>query len=150
MLDANDSRLDLPHHGHWRGVWSLRPQDSPQIHQWTSISKVYIFSRYDQCSSPDLLSSCGLRLKRKVSKMPDVLIENAATQVLPHKKQLPSSIPNIDSLEGLGTDGGDEYSTLKKLQRHLECVQSRKLLDAIFKLLNEIQIHQLTRRIHQG
>jgi hypothetical protein len=33
---------------------------------------------------------------------------------------MPSSIPNIDSLEGLGTDGSDEYSTLKKLQRHLE------------------------------
>lgn len=35
---------------------------------------------------------------------------------------MPSSIPNIDSLEGLGTDGSDEYSTLKKLQRHLEYV----------------------------
>ena len=53
-------------------------------------------------------------------KMADVLVENPANQVSPHRKQMPSSIPNIDSLEGLGTDGSDEYSTLKKLQRHLE------------------------------
>jgi 26S proteasome regulatory subunit T3 len=52
--------------------------------------------------------------------MGDVVVENPANQVLPHRKQLPSSIPNIDTLEGLGTDGSDEYSTLKKLQRHLE------------------------------
>ncbi len=52
--------------------------------------------------------------------MGDVLVENPAGQPAPHKKQLPSSIPNIDSLEGLGADGSDEYSTLKKLQRHLE------------------------------
>ena len=52
--------------------------------------------------------------------MGDVLVENVATLVPPHRKQLPSSIPNIDSLEGLGADGSDEYSTLKKLQRHLE------------------------------
>lgn len=54
--------------------------------------------------------------------MGDVMVENPANQVLPHRKQMPSSIPNIDSLEGLGTDGSDEYSTLKKLQRHLELV----------------------------
>jgi 26S proteasome regulatory subunit T3 len=52
--------------------------------------------------------------------MAEVAVENLASQVPPHKKQLPSSIPNIDTLEGLGTDGSDEYSTLKKLQRHLE------------------------------
>ncbi|KFY53284.1 hypothetical protein V496_07741 [Pseudogymnoascus sp. VKM F-4515 (FW-2607)] len=55
--------------------------------------------------------------------MADAAVENPATQVLPHRKQLPSSIPNIDSLEGLATDGSDEYSTLKKLQRHLEYIQ---------------------------
>jgi 26S proteasome regulatory subunit T3 len=54
--------------------------------------------------------------------MAEVAVENLANQVPPHKKQLPSSIPNIDTLEGLGTDGSDEYSTLKKLQRHLEYV----------------------------
>jgi 26S proteasome regulatory subunit T3 len=54
--------------------------------------------------------------------MGDILVENPANQALPHRKQMPSSIPNIDSLEGLGTDGSDEYSTLKKLQRHLEYV----------------------------
>jgi 26S proteasome regulatory subunit T3 len=52
--------------------------------------------------------------------MAEVAVENPANQVPPHKKQLPSSIPNIDTLEGLGTDGSDEYSTLKKLQRYLE------------------------------
>jgi 26S proteasome regulatory subunit T3 len=54
--------------------------------------------------------------------MGDVFVENLANHALPHRKQMPSSIPNIDSLEGLGTDGSDEYSTLKKLQRHLEYV----------------------------
>ena len=54
--------------------------------------------------------------------MADVLMDNSGTQVLPNRKQMPSSIPNIDSLEGLATDGSDEYSTLKKLQRHLEYV----------------------------
>lgn len=50
-------------------------------------------------------------------------MENPANTVAPHKKQPPSnSIPNIDSLEGIGNDGSDEYSTLKKLQRHLEYV----------------------------
>lgn len=38
------------------------------------------------------------------------------------RRQLPSSIPNIDSLEGFGTDANDEYSTFKKLQRQLEYV----------------------------
>jgi 26S proteasome regulatory subunit T3 len=54
--------------------------------------------------------------------MGDVLVESTVNQVLPHhvrKQQLVSSIPNIDSLEA---DGGDEYSTMKKLQRHLEYV----------------------------
>jgi 26S proteasome regulatory subunit T3 len=58
--------------------------------------------------------------------MAEVAVENLANQVPPHKKQLPSSIPNIDTLEGLGTDGSDEYSTLKKLQRHLEYVLQRR------------------------
>ena len=55
--------------------------------------------------------------------MGDVVVENPANTVAPHKRQPPShSIPNIDSLEGVGNDGSDEYSTLKKLQRHLEFV----------------------------
>jgi len=55
--------------------------------------------------------------------MGDVVVENPANIVAPHKR-LPASnsIPNIDSLEGIGNDGSDEYSTLKKLQRHLEYV----------------------------
>jgi len=53
--------------------------------------------------------------------MGDVLVENPANSVLLHKKQPPAdSIPNIDSLEGSGNGGGDEYSTLKRYQRHLE------------------------------
>jgi len=45
-----------------------------------------------------------------------------SVQAMPHhrKQQLISSIPNIDSLEA---DGGDEYSTMKRLQRHLEYIQ---------------------------
>lgn len=52
--------------------------------------------------------------------MADTAVQSPAAMTLPIRKQLPSSIPNIDSLEGLATDGSDEYSTLKKLQRHLE------------------------------
>lgn len=54
------------------------------------------------------------------------MVESPVNQVLPHRKALPASIPNIDSLEGLGADGTDEYSTLKKLQRRLEYVYSSK------------------------
>ena len=49
-------------------------------------------------------------------------VENPANQVPPHKKQLPSSMPNFDTLEGFATDGTDDYSTFKKLQRQLEYV----------------------------
>jgi hypothetical protein len=57
----------------------------------------------------------------KLLIMGDVLLENSANAVLPHKKPaIADSIPNIDSLEGSGNDGGDEYSTLKRYQRHLE------------------------------
>jgi 26S proteasome regulatory subunit T3 len=53
--------------------------------------------------------------------MGEVAVENPLSLVQPHKKQsLANSIPNIDSLEGVGNDDNDEYSTLKRLQRHLE------------------------------
>ena len=54
--------------------------------------------------------------------MADAAVENPANTVPPHKKQLPSSIPNFDTLEGFSTEGSDDYSTFKKLQRQLECV----------------------------
>ena len=55
--------------------------------------------------------------------MGDVVVENPMNIVPPHKRQPPSnSIPNVDSLEGINNDDNDEYSTLKKLQRHLEYV----------------------------
>ena len=53
--------------------------------------------------------------------MGDIAVENPANITPPHKRQAPSNaIPNIDSLEGISNDDSDEYSTLKKLQRHLE------------------------------
>ena len=51
--------------------------------------------------------------------MGDVAVVNPLIVGLPHKKQLSSNIPSID-IEGLGNDESDEYSTFKKLQRHLE------------------------------
>jgi len=54
--------------------------------------------------------------------MADTAMENPANTVPPHKKQLPSSIPNFDTLEGFSTEGSDDYSTFKKLQRQLEFV----------------------------
>ncbi|MBE7179915.1 MAG: hypothetical protein INR71_01700, partial [Terriglobus roseus] len=55
--------------------------------------------------------------------MADAAVENPVNTVAPHKKQLPSSIPNVDSLEGFATEGSDDYSTFKKLQRQLEYIQ---------------------------
>ena len=54
--------------------------------------------------------------------MADAAVENPANTVPPHKKQLPSSIPNFDALEGFSTEGNDDYSNFKKLQRQLEYV----------------------------
>lgn len=51
--------------------------------------------------------------------MGDVAVENPLNVVPPHKRQTTSSIPSID-IEGISNDDSDEYSTLKKLQRHLE------------------------------
>ena len=51
--------------------------------------------------------------------MADVAVEHAPGLPPLTKKMTFSSIPSIDSLEGI-TDGEDEYATLKKLQRHLE------------------------------
>jgi 26S proteasome regulatory subunit T3 len=56
--------------------------------------------------------------------MGDVAVDSASSNVLPHKKAAPSTIPTIDSFEGLPTEGGDDYASLKKLQRQLECVCS--------------------------
>jgi 26S proteasome regulatory subunit T3 len=52
--------------------------------------------------------------------MGDVAVENPSNNVPPHKKAAPSTIPHIDTFEGVATDGGDDYATLKKLQRGLE------------------------------
>ena len=51
--------------------------------------------------------------------MGDVAVESPFNVFPPHKRQLPSNVPNID-IEGIGSDDNDEYSTLKRLQRHLE------------------------------
>jgi|TARA_R110002003_G_scaffold68_5_gene6101 hypothetical protein len=59
--------------------------------------------------------------------MADAAVENPSNTVPPHKKQLPSSIPNFDTLEGFSTDGSDDYSTFKKLQRQLEYAVSALL-----------------------
>lgn len=54
--------------------------------------------------------------------MGDVLVESPAS-ALPQKKNASSTIPSIENFEGLATDGGDDYSNLKKLQRQLEYIQ---------------------------
>ncbi|RDW86582.1 proteasome regulatory particle base subunit RPT3 [Aspergillus mulundensis] len=56
--------------------------------------------------------------------MGDVAVENPASALSSYTKAAPlDTIPNIDSLEGTGADDGDEYATLKKLQRHLEYIK---------------------------
>lgn len=55
--------------------------------------------------------------------MGDIAVENPSNQVPPHKKQSPySALPNIDTPDAPVLDGGDEYSTYKKLQRELEYI----------------------------
>ena len=53
--------------------------------------------------------------------MADVLVENPANSTAPHKRLPPvDALPKIEALEGI--DGGDEYSTMKRLQRELEYI----------------------------
>lgn len=40
----------------------------------------------------------------------------------PHQKTLTSIIPNVDA-DVVSNEGGDEYSTYKRLQRELEYIQ---------------------------
>ena len=79
--------------------------------------------------------------------MADVAVENPANTIAPHKKQLPSSIPNFDTLEGFSTDGNDDYSTFKKLQRQLEYITIPYRAD---HEANVCQVHPPTRRVYQG
>lgn len=55
--------------------------------------------------------------------MGDILVENPANSVAPFNKPIPSTIPNVESIEGIPAQGGDEYAVLKKLQGHLEYIQ---------------------------
>lgn len=55
--------------------------------------------------------------------MGDVLVESAANHVATLKKNGPSTIPSIENFEGVQTEGGDDYATLKRLQRQLEYIQ---------------------------
>ena len=49
-------------------------------------------------------------------------VESPFNQFPPHNRRAPSSIPNIDLLQDLINDDGDDYSTFKKLQRQLEYI----------------------------
>lgn len=73
--------------------------------------------QYTESVPSDLISS------RIQAKMGDVAVENPANTVAPHSKPIPSTIPNVENIEGIPSQGGDEYATLKKLQRHLEYIQ---------------------------
>jgi len=55
--------------------------------------------------------------------MGDVLVENPVHHAQTLKKNTPSTIPSIENFEGASTEGGDEYATLKRLQRQLEYIQ---------------------------
>lgn len=56
--------------------------------------------------------------------MGDVMVEQPTSTPAPHKRMANlDSIPDIDALEVPGNDNGDEYATLKRLQRHLEYIK---------------------------
>lgn len=85
--------------------------------------------------------------------MADVAVENPANSVITPKKPVPmDNILNIDSLEGPGPEGGDEYATLKRLQRHLEyvCLFSRAFLSKFPTMLIWQQVHSTSGGIYQG
>ena len=82
--------------------------------------------------------------------MGDVAVENPFNMVSPHKKQTPSHVPNID-IEGIGNDDSDEYSTLKKLQRHLEYTLTPMMTVAILKFQKGTSIFKKsTSRMSRG
>jgi 26S proteasome regulatory subunit T3 len=73
--------------------------------------------------------------------MGDVAVENPANALSSYTKAAPvDTIPNIDSLEGTGVDDGDEYATLKKLQRHLEYVVNYDR-NLSLELTNRLKVH---------
>lgn len=99
------------------------PPSASRIPLYQSLS---LFLALLNCFAVSRTSSTFLtaaRLTVRFTIMGDVAVENPALAL--HNKPAPlDTIPNIDSLEGTGSDGGDEYATLKRLQRHLECVAS--------------------------
>lgn len=81
--------------------------------------------------------------------MGDVAVESSLTNVTPSKSAPFDTIPNIDSLEGTDIDGGDEYATLKRLQRHLEYViYNPRASELLSSGNNPKQIHPASRRVH--
>lgn len=62
--------------------------------------------------------------------MGDVAVENPVNSLAPLPKPAAlDALGNLDSLEGTGADGNDEYATLKRLQRHLEWVLPVRMLN---------------------
>ena len=78
-----------------------------------------ILSLSPSISSSILSDGFSLGRQHPLYIMGDVAVENSLNVIPPHKRQTPFNIPSID-IEGIGNDDSDEYSTLKKLQRHLE------------------------------
>jgi 26S proteasome regulatory subunit T3 len=75
--------------------------------------------------------------------MGDVAVESSATNVTPSKSAPFDTIPNIDSLEGTDADGGDEYATLKRLQRHLEYGTFRETQTCYHQVITQSRYIQL-------
>jgi len=93
----------------------------PIIKQHHHLSKTTFSSLYS------LRFHLVIRLTRHRSPLPNLnmataAVENPANSIAPHKKELLSSIPDIDTLEGFGQDSDDQYHQFKKLQRQLEYI----------------------------
>lgn len=61
--------------------------------------------------------------------MAEVAFEHPLNTVPPHKRSGALHIPNID-IEGVSNDDSDEYSTMKRLQRHLEYDCKRRSVES--------------------
>lgn len=56
--------------------------------------------------------------------MAEAAVETPTPNSAPHKRPALSDaiVPAIENLEGSGSDSGDDYATLKRLERQLEYV----------------------------
>lgn len=131
------------HRSYWRPRGYVRRRSLHHRHHLLVVATILYYRRplsfrpEKKASNSDLIPDIRFELRLSTSKqhlilivragapryyltMGDVAVESQAFHLPLHKKASPSAIPNIDSFEGVPTEGGDDYATMKLLQRQLE------------------------------